>query len=32
MPNNFFDESTAAVGWIFSIIALSVIAAILIWG
>jgi hypothetical protein len=32
MPDNFFEESTAAVGTIFTIIALSVLAAILIWG
>jgi hypothetical protein len=32
MPDNFFEESTAAVGTIFTIIALGVIAAILIWG
>lgn len=31
MPDNFFEESTAAVGTIFTIIALAVIGAILIW-
>lgn len=32
MSDNFFDESTAAVGAIYTIFALGVIAAILIWG
>ncbi len=32
MPDNFFEESTAAVGTIFTIVALAVLAAILIWG
>lgn len=32
MPDNFFEESTAAVGTIFTLIALGVLAAILIWG
>jgi hypothetical protein len=31
MPDNFFEESTAAVGTIFTIFALAVIGAILIW-
>lgn len=32
MSNNFFEESTAAVATIYTIIALGVIAAIIIWG
>jgi hypothetical protein len=32
MSDNFFDNSTAAVGTIFTIIALAIIASILIWG
>jgi hypothetical protein len=32
MSDNFFDKSTAAVGFIYTIIALGVIASILIWG
>ncbi len=32
MPDNFFEESTAALGTIFTIVALAVLAAILIWG
>jgi hypothetical protein len=32
MPDNFFESSTAAVGTIFVIIALSIITSILIWG
>ena len=32
MPNNFFEESTAALGTIFTIIALGIIICILIWG
>jgi hypothetical protein len=32
MSDNFFEESTAAVGTIFTIIALSIITSILIWG
>lgn len=32
MADNFFEESTAAVGTIFTIIALAIIASILIWG
>ncbi len=31
MPDNFFEESTAAVGTIYTIVALAVIGAILIW-
>lgn len=32
MSDNFFDKSTAAIGFIYTIIALGVIASILIWG
>jgi len=32
MPENFFDNSTAAVGTIFTIIALAILATIIIWG
>jgi hypothetical protein len=32
MSDNFFEKSTAALGTIYTIIALGVIAAILIWG
>ena len=32
MSNNFFESSTAAVGTIYTIIALAIITAILIWG
>lgn len=32
MPDNFFEESTAAVGTIFTIIALGILVSILIWG
>lgn len=32
MPDNFFESSTAAVGTIFTIIALAIIVTILIWG
>lgn len=32
MSDNFFESSTAAVGTIFTIIALSIIVSILIWG
>lgn len=32
MSDNFFDESTAAVATIYTIIALAVIAGIIIWG
>jgi len=31
MSENFFDKSTAAIGAIYTIFALGVIAAILIW-
>ncbi len=32
MSENFFDKSTAAIGAIYTVIALGVIASILIWG
>jgi hypothetical protein len=32
MPDNFFEESTVALGTIFTIVALGVLTAILIWG
>jgi len=32
MSDNFFEGSTAAVGTIYTIIAISVIVSILIWG
>jgi hypothetical protein len=32
MSDNFFDQSTAAVGFIYTIVALAVVGAILIWG
>ncbi len=32
MPDNFFEESTVALGTIFTIVALGVLATILIWG
>ncbi len=32
MPDNFFESSTAAVGTIFTIIALAILASVLIWG
>jgi hypothetical protein len=32
MPDNFFEQSTAAVGTIITIVLLGVITAILIWG
>jgi hypothetical protein len=32
MSGNFFEESTAALGTIFTIIALGIIVSILIWG
>jgi hypothetical protein len=32
MSDNFFEKTTAAVGTIYTIIALGIIAAILIWG
>lgn len=32
MPDNFFEESTAAVGTIITIVLLGIIATILVWG
>jgi hypothetical protein len=32
MSDNFFESSTAAVGTIFTVIALAILASILIWG
>ena len=32
MSDNFFESSTAAVGTIITIVLLSIITAILIWG
>jgi hypothetical protein len=32
MSDNFFEESTAALGTIFTIIALGIVISILIWG
>jgi hypothetical protein len=32
MSDNFFDNSTAAVGTIFTIIALAILATVLFWG
>jgi hypothetical protein len=32
MSENFFEESTAAVATIFTIIALGILVAIFIWG
>lgn len=32
MSDNFFEGSTAAVGTIYTIIALAILASILIWG
>jgi hypothetical protein len=32
MSDNFFDKSTAAIGFLYTIFALAVIASILIWG
>jgi hypothetical protein len=32
MPDNFFEESTAAVGTIITIILLAIIFGIVIWG
>jgi hypothetical protein len=31
MSDNFFEESTAAIGFIYTIIALAVIGSILMW-
>ena len=32
MSDNFFESSTVAVGTIFTIVALAILASILIWG
>ncbi|MEY3199155.1 MAG: hypothetical protein RL265_705 [Bacteroidota bacterium] len=32
MSDNFFESSTVAVGTIFTVIALAILASILIWG
>ncbi len=32
MPDNFFEESTAAVGTIITIVLLGILTTILIWG
>jgi hypothetical protein len=32
MPDNFFEESTAAVGTIITIVLLSVLCALVFWG
>jgi hypothetical protein len=32
MSDNFFEESTAAIGTIYTIIVLGIVASILIWG
>jgi hypothetical protein len=32
MPDNYFEESTAALGTIFTIVALGILISILIWG
>jgi hypothetical protein len=32
MPDNFFEESTVALGMIYTIAAIAILAAILIWG
>ncbi|MEY4658848.1 MAG: hypothetical protein RJB36_614 [Bacteroidota bacterium] len=32
MSDNFFEGSTAAVGTIYTIIALSILISVLIWG
>jgi hypothetical protein len=32
MSDNFFEESTEAVGMIFTIVAVGILIAILIWG
>lgn len=31
-PNNFFDKETQAVGFIYTIVVLGVLASIFIWG
>lgn len=32
MSDNFFDESTAAVGFLYTIALIGIITSILIWG
>lgn len=32
MSDKYFDDSTAAVGFIYTIVAIAVIVSILIWG
>lgn len=32
MSDNFFEETTAAAGFIYTIVAILIIASILIWG
>lgn len=32
MSDNFFESSTVAVGFIYTVIALGIIASIVIWG
>lgn len=32
MSDNFFEESTAAVGFLYTVIALAIVVSILIWG
>lgn len=32
MSENYFDETTAAAGFLYTIAAIAILAAILIWG
>jgi hypothetical protein len=32
MSDNFFEESTVAVGFIYTIAAIAIVASIIIWG
>ena len=32
MSDKYFDESTAAAGFIYTIVAIAIIASVLIWG
>lgn len=32
MSDNYFDESTAAVGFLYTIAIIAIITAVLIWG
>ncbi len=32
MSDKFFDESTAAVGFLYTIAAIAILASVLIWG